>query len=136
MCRHGSYKMEDDSRKLSQSELYVSNLSQQVFSLSLFSITFTTLSSSFLGFGLNGDFLVQFVQLNEVQLWLLQGLDLSDDGIAQVINESAGLDDSLREVVLMVELSNKIRQVGFRGFSTDDFGDLLSDELDLLMLGV
>lgn len=119
------------------SELYFPNLCvQQVFSLDLFSFTFTSLSSSFLAFSLNWDFLVQFVQFNEVQLWLLQGLDLSDDGIAQVVDESAGLDDSLGEVILVVELSDEVRQVGFGSFGIDDFGDLLSDELDLLMLGI
>jgi len=71
-----------------------------------------------------------------VELGLLQGLDLSDDDSAQGIDELAGLGDLLRESVNVVELSDEVGEGRLGSFSGDDVDDLLSDDLDLLVLSI
>jgi len=113
-------------------------LGQKVSSVGTFGSDFSTLTlttSSFRG-GLNGGFLVQFVQSDDVELGLLEGLDLLDDGTTQRIDELASLGDELGELVNVVQLSNEVRKVGSGGFLGDDFNNLLSDGLDLLLLSV
>jgi len=48
----------------------------------------------------------------------------------------AGLGDLLGESVDVVELGDEVSEVGFSSFSGDDVDDLLSDELDLLVLSI
>lgn len=48
----------------------------------------------------------------------------------------ASLSDELGELVDVVELSNEVNQVRLSSFLGEDFNNLLSDELDLLVLSV
>jgi len=91
--------------------------------------------STFLAFW-SSDFLVEFVQTGNIEFGLLEGLDLSDDSIAQRIDKLASLHDLLGELINVVEGLNQVSQVVLLGFFSDDFSDLLSNGLNLLMLGI
>jgi len=115
-------------------------LFQEVLSIAGFSSsTFILLTTSALSFTTScsgGLFLIQLIEFGDIELRLLDGLDLSDDSSAQWVDELAGLGDLLGELFGMVELSNEVNQVGGRGFLSDDFYDLLSNGLNLLLLSV
>jgi len=79
---------------------------------------------------------VKFVQTGNIEFGLLEGLNLSDASIAQGIDELASLDDLLGVLINVIEALNQIGQRVCLSFLGDDLSDLLSDGLDLLLLGI
>jgi len=98
-------------------------------------IIISLLASLLAAFLLKRVLLVQFVQLSDIELGLLKGLDLLDDNVAQGVDELAGLLASIRNSIKS-EFLDQVNEVDARGFLGEDISDGLSDLLDLGVLSV